>query len=185
MYFSFETIPTFVWVFIATFVIYWIKDPRLSNNEPPMVPYKIPIIGPTLDYLFNAETGNEISHEVYKSDAFSMYSALDIVEYLLNNPEYKTKVITDDNLNKIRDFLFILFVVFTHTTSFHFTCALYERLELWDDIYEEQVRIDKECNGELISQHINKMVKLDSFLRESLRTFDSLPLPTDVWNHIH
>ncbi|CAG8521191.1 4426_t:CDS:10, partial [Diversispora eburnea] len=335
MYFSFETIPAFVWVFIATYAIYWIKKPRLSKNEPPMVPYKIPIIGHTLDYLFNADkflaecrqqygdpfniyvfgqvytiAGNEIAHEVYKqSDSFSLAEAtreafplyhvlksldntetleqviktvregittklplytgrmqkqlmisinkevgdcpnpklintakynfssmtarpvadvleisknedvvkafaefgfnpigkhmttlkkhlkpvlekrlkdkeilgdkyeppLDIIEYLLNDPEYGTKIITDDYLNKICDFIFIIVVASVHTTSHHITCALYDfagRPELWDDLYEEQVRIDKECNGELSPQHINKMVKLDSFLRESLRTFD-------------
>ncbi|CAG8468068.1 10533_t:CDS:10 [Diversispora eburnea] len=311
MYFSFETIPAFVWVFIATYVIYWIKKPRLSKNEPPMVPYKIPIIGHTLDYLLNAENflaecrqkygdpfniyvfgqvntiaGNETIHEVYDSDTFNLLSAtrdvfplyrvlksvldpgtteqlvktiregitsklplytgriqkklmisinkeigdcsnpklintandnfssmiarpvadvlvgqkhlkpvlekrlkdkkilgdkyeppLDIIEYILNNPEYETKVITDDYLNKICEFIFIIIVASINTTSRHITCALYDfagRPELWDDIYEEQVRIDKECNGELLPQHINKMVKLDSFLRESLRTFDAV-----------
>ncbi|RHZ85956.1 hypothetical protein Glove_58g39 [Diversispora epigaea] len=102
---------------------------------------------------------------------------LDIIEYLLNDPEHGTKVITDDYLNKICEFLFIIVVVSIHTTSRFMTSALYDfagRPELWDDIYEEQVRIDKECNGELSSQHINKMVKLDSFVRESLRTFDSV-----------
>ncbi|RHZ85916.1 hypothetical protein Glove_58g47 [Diversispora epigaea] len=107
---------------------------------------------------------------------------LDIIEYHLNDPEYGTKVITDDYLNEICEFLFFIMVVSIHTTSQHFTSALYDfagRPELWDDIYEEQVRIDKECNGELSSQHINKMVKLDSFVRESLRTYDSVfnPVP--------
>ncbi|CAG8490690.1 5100_t:CDS:10 [Diversispora eburnea] len=369
MYFSFETIPAFVWVFIATYVVYWIKKPRLSKNEPPMVPYKIPIIGHTLDYLFNAEkflakcrqqygdpfnlyifgqvttiAGNEIAHEVYgHSDTFSMTNAtrdsfplyrilksiektdtlkltvkairegltaklpsftervqktlmfsinqeigdcsqpklinttnnfsrmvarsvadvleisknedvvnafadftkdftsivaippifsfihpkvhtqiitlplrfgfnpilkhlitlkkhlkpvlekrlkdkeilgdkyeppLDIIEYFLNNLESETKVITDDYLDKICDFIFILVIASIHTTSHHTTFALYDfagRPELWDDLYEEQVKIDKECNGELTPQHINKMVKLDSFLRESLRTFAANP----------
>ncbi|RHZ85947.1 hypothetical protein Glove_58g60 [Diversispora epigaea] len=379
MYFSFETITAFVGVFIVTYIIYWVKKPRISKNEPPMVPYKIPIIGHTLNYLFNAEkflaecrqqhgdpfniyvfgqvntiVGNEIAQEVYRTDTFSKSSAmrdgdsfplnrvlkileypetleqvaktirevisaaklplytermqkqlmisinkeigdcsnpkliitansnfssmiarpvadilvgqeisknedvvkafadftkdfasilvippilsfihpkvhsqvitlplrfgwnpirkhmitlkehlrpvlekrlkdkeilgdkyeppLDIIEYLLNDPEYGTKVITDDYLNKICEFLFFIVVVSIHTTSRHITFALYDfagRPELWDDIYEEQVRIDKECIGELSPQHINKMVKLDSFVRESLRTFDSalIPLP--------
>ncbi|RHZ44590.1 hypothetical protein Glove_718g34 [Diversispora epigaea] len=371
MHFSFETIPTFVWVFIATYAIYWIKKPRLGKNEPPLIPYKIPIIGHTLDYLFNAENflaecrqkygdpfsvyifgqvttiaGNEIAHEVYAaSDTFSMTNAtrdsfplyrilksiekpdtlkitvkairdgitaklpaytervqrtlmfsinkeigdcskpkvittvnnfssmvarsvadvlvgqeiskdedvvkafadftkdftavlaippilsfihpkvhtkiitlplkfgwnpilkhlntlkkhlkpvlekrlkdreilgdkyeppLDVIEYFLNNLEKDTKVITDDYLNKICDFIFILVIASIHTTSHHTTFALYDfagRPELWDDLYEEQVIIDKECNGELTPHHINKMVKLDSFLRESLRTFGSV-----------
>ncbi|RHZ54931.1 hypothetical protein Glove_421g63 [Diversispora epigaea] len=371
MDFSFETIQSFVWVFIAIYVVYWIKKPRISKNEPPMVPYKFPIIGHTLDYLFNAEkflaecrqkygdpfniyvfgqvntiAGNEIGHEIYLTEVFSLRSAmrekfplnrvlncfdnpekieqviktiregitanlslyteriqkqlmisinkeigdcsnpkliitanrnfssviarpvadilvgqeisenedvikafanftkdftsilkippilsfihpkvhiefitlplrfgwspirrhvitlkehlrpilekrlkdkeilgdkyeppLDIIEYFLNNPVYETKVITDDYLNKICNFLFVIIVTSIHTTSRHITSALYDfagRPELWDDIYEEQVRIDKECNGELSLQHINKMVKLDSFVRESLRTFDTV-----------
>ncbi|CAG8556264.1 11565_t:CDS:10, partial [Diversispora eburnea] len=349
----------FVWVLITIYFIHWIKNPRLSKNEPPMVPYKFPIIGHTLDYLFNAENffaecrqkygdpfnifvfgqvmtiaGNEIAHEVFRTDVFSLSSAsrdtfplyrvlksfddpetvervvktiregitaklplytgrmqkqlmisinkeigdcsnpkfvitakenfssmiarpvadilvgqeisknedvvkafadftkdftsilaippilsfihpklhtqvitlplrfgwnpigkhlntlkknlrpvlekrlkdkeilgdkyeppLDIIEYLLNNPEYETKVIADDYLNIICEFLFSIIVASIHTTSRHLTCALYDfagRPELWDDIYEEQVKIDKECNGELSSQHINKMVKLDT-----------------------
>ncbi|CAG8538088.1 7703_t:CDS:10 [Diversispora eburnea] len=346
MYFSFETIPAFVWVFVATFIFYWIKKPRISKNEPPMVPYKIPIIGHTLDYIFNTENflagcrkqvntivGNETAHEVYSTDVFSqadelrngvypetleqvvktvregiaaklpLYTGrmqkqlmisinkeigdcskpklvkndflsmiarpvadvlvgqeisknddvvkafadftkdfssilaippilsfihpkvhtqvitlpfrfgwnptlkhmitlkkylkpvlekrlkdketlgdkyeppLDIIEYLLNDPEYETKVISDDYLNKICEFLFILVVVSIHGTARHMSFALYDfagRPELWDDIYEEQIRIDKECNGELSPQHINKMVKLDSFVRESLRTYDAV-----------
>ncbi|RHZ44597.1 hypothetical protein Glove_718g33 [Diversispora epigaea] len=372
MYFSFETIPTFVWVFIATYAIYLIKKPRLSKNEPPMVPYKYPIIGHTVDYALNADNflvecrqkygdpfniyvfgqvftiaGNEIAHEVYKqSDTFSLTIAtrdmfplyrvlksvldpgtleqvvktiregitaklslytgrlqkqimtyinkeigdcsspkliktandnfasmiarpiadvlvgqeisknedvikafadftkdftkilaippilsfihpkvhtqvitlplrigfnpilkhlitlkkhlkpvlekrlkekkilgekyeppVDIVEYFLDNPEYETKAITDDYLTKITEFLFSIVVASIHTTSRHLTSALYDfagRPEFWDDIYEEQLRIDKECNGELTPHHINKMVKLDSFLRESLRTFDAV-----------
>ncbi|RHZ60191.1 hypothetical protein Glove_357g5 [Diversispora epigaea] len=368
MHFSFATIPTFVWVLIAFYVIYWIKKPRLSKNEPPMVPYKIPIIGHTIDYLFNAENflaeckkkygdpfniyvfgqvntiaGNVTVHEVFRTEAFSMLNAtedifplhrvlksynlktlaqviktiregitanlplltgrmqkqllisidkeigdcsnpklvnneifptmvarpvadvlvgqeisknedlvkafaeftkdfgkilaippifsfinptfntqvvtlpvrfgwnpiakhldtlkkylkpelekrlkdkevlgdkyephLDIVEYFMNNPEYETKVINDEYLDKICEFLFIIVVASIHTTSQHMTSTLYDfagRPELWDDIYEEQVMIDKECNGELSSQHINKMVKLDSFVRESFRTFDNI-----------
>ncbi|CAG8555944.1 568_t:CDS:10 [Diversispora eburnea] len=337
MHFSFETIPTFVWVFIAIYIVHWINKPRLSKNEPPMVSYKIPIIGHTLDYLFNAENflakcrqqygdpfniyvfgqvttiaGNEFAHEVYRSDVFSKESAsqdsfplhrvlkileypetsdqfiktvreqfvaklplytgrmqkqlmisinkeigdcsnpkliittngifssiiarpiadtlvgqeisknedvvkafadftkdfisilrhvitlkkhlkpvlekrlkdkeilgdkyeppLDTIEYLLNDPEYGTKVITDDYLNKICEFVYVIVVASIFTSAHHIAFALYDfagRPELWDDIYEEQERIDKECNGELSPQHINKMVKLDSFVRESLRT---------------
>ncbi|CAG8621786.1 8047_t:CDS:10, partial [Diversispora eburnea] len=101
---------------------------------------------------------------------------MDIIEYLLNDPEYGTKVLTDDYLNKICEFVYIIVVVSIHTTARHLTFALYDfagRPELWDDIYEEQERIDKECNGELSPQHINEMVKLDSFVRESLRTVGS------------
>ncbi|CAG8586426.1 11555_t:CDS:10 [Diversispora eburnea] len=296
MYFSLDSVDIIVWAFITIYVIYWIGSPRLSKNEPPMVPYKIPIIGHTLDYLFNAENfmeefGNEITHEVFRTDAFSLIAAtrelfplyrvlknhddpkamdrvvntirkgitpklplynerlqkqlmisidkeigdcskpklidttdeltslsarpvadilvgqeasknedlvkafatfkrlkdkeilgekyeppLDLIEYLLNDPDFETKVVTDDYVDKLCDFLYVIVVASVHTTSRHLTCALYDyggRPELWDDIYEEQVKIDKECNGVLTSQHINKLVKLDSFIRETLRTFGS------------
>ncbi|RHZ44596.1 hypothetical protein Glove_718g32 [Diversispora epigaea] len=371
MYVSFETIPTFVWVFIVTYAIYLIKKPRLSKNEPPLIPYKYPIIGHTIDFLFNPENflaecrqkygdpfniyvfgqvntivGNEIAHEVYQSDTFSLSVAtrdsfplyrvlrsldnpetmeslikairegitaklplytgrmqkqlmgyinkeigdcpkpklidtaadnfasmiarpvadvlvgqeisknedvikafadftkdfasilaippilsfihpkvhtqvitlplrfgfnpilkhmitlkkhlkpvlekrlkekkilgdkyeppLDIIEYFVNDLENETKVITEGYMNKICDFIFITVVASIHTTSRQLSSALYDfagRPELWDDLYEEQVRIDKESDGELTSQHVNKMVKLDSFVRESLRTFDAV-----------
>ncbi|RHZ70119.1 hypothetical protein Glove_275g13 [Diversispora epigaea] len=100
MNFPLETIPVFVGAFVTTYVIYWIKNLKTNKNEPPMVPYKFPIIGHTLDYLFNAENflaecrqkygdpfniyvfgqvntiaGNEIIHEVFRNDVFNRASA--------------------------------------------------------------------------------------------------------------
>ncbi|RHZ80793.1 hypothetical protein Glove_132g14 [Diversispora epigaea] len=369
MYFSFETIQTFVVGFIVVYVIHWIKKPRLSENEPPMVPYKIPIIGHTIDFVFNADTffskcrkhygdtfnlyvfsqvitiaGSEASQEIFKaSDSFSLNEAvkdilplhhvlprvngfdgtqhmakmireeitgnlslytgrmqeqlvisinkeigdcsdpkvitsgqkffskiiarpmaniivgeeiskhedvvntfaniakglgiflvlppflsfihpkihqqvvtlpirfgwnpirkdintlknylrpvlekrlkdkeilgdkykppLDIIEFYLNEPGYGAKVITDEYLSYICEVLAQLIFGSVHTTARHIAGALYDfagRPELWDDIYEEQAKIDKECNGVLAIEHVDRMVKLDSFMRESIRTF--------------
>ncbi|RHZ46129.1 hypothetical protein Glove_633g4 [Diversispora epigaea] len=60
---------------------------------------------------------------------------LDIVEYLMNKPEYETKVITDDYLKKICEFLFIIVVASIHTTSSSITYALHDfagRPEIWN-----------------------------------------------------
>ncbi|CAG8473523.1 2053_t:CDS:10 [Diversispora eburnea] len=317
MYFSFETIQTFVVGFIIIYAILWIKKPRLSKNEPPMVPYKIPIIGQVITIA-----GNEASYEIFNaSDSFDLNEAikdvlpmrhvlptingfgdvqhmakmireeitgklslytgriqeqlliainkeigdcsigeeiskhedvinsfanvskefskflvippflsfihpkihqqvvtlpirlgwnpirkhintlkkylkpvlekrlidkeilgdkykppLDVIEYYLNEPEYGTTVtvITDDYLNYTCEVLIHLIFISIHSTTRHISSALHDlagRPELWDDLYEEQVKIDKECNGMLTIVHIDRMVKLDSFMRESLRTF--------------
>ncbi|CAG8468734.1 1517_t:CDS:10 [Diversispora eburnea] len=305
MYFSFETIPAFVWAFITAYVIYSIINRRLSKNDPPMVPYKIPIIGHTIDYLFNAENffaecrqkygdpfniyvfgqvitiaGNEIAHEVFRSETFSLPNAmLDRVLKSFGDPKTAEQVVktiregitaklplytrrlqrqlmfsfnkeigdcsnpkfvitAKENFSSIiarpiadilvgqeisknedvvkafanftKDFGSILkippILSFIHpkvhtqiiTLPFRFGWnpkgkhvitfkkylkpELEKRLkdkeilgdkyeppvnfagrpELWDDIYEEQVRINKECNGELLPQHVDKMVKLDT-----------------------
>uniref|UniRef100_U9TG11 Cytochrome P450 n=1 Tax=Rhizophagus irregularis (strain DAOM 181602 / DAOM 197198 / MUCL 43194) TaxID=747089 RepID=U9TG11_RHIID len=41
-------------IFLLIVFIY-IKSPRLSENEPPLVPYTIPVIGHTFSYFFNTE----------------------------------------------------------------------------------------------------------------------------------
>jgi hypothetical protein len=43
------------------------------------------------------------------------------------------------------------------------------RPELLNELYEEALIIDKECNGSLTVTDVQKMVKLDSFIKESLR----------------
>jgi hypothetical protein len=43
------------------------------------------------------------------------------------------------------------------------------RPELLNELYEEALTIDKECNGLVTLTEIQKMVKLDSFVKESLR----------------
>jgi hypothetical protein len=43
------------------------------------------------------------------------------------------------------------------------------RPELLNELYEEALIIDKECNGSLTVADVQKMVKLDSFVKESLR----------------
>jgi hypothetical protein len=48
------------------------------------------------------------------------------------------------------------------------------RPELSNELYEEALIIDKECNGSITVPVIQKMVKLDSFVKESLRHSDGI-----------
>src|SRR5438445_7131151 len=43
------------------------------------------------------------------------------------------------------------------------------RSECFDELYEEALMIDKECNGSVTFSDIQKMKKLYSFVKESLR----------------
>jgi hypothetical protein len=43
------------------------------------------------------------------------------------------------------------------------------RPELLNELYEEALIIDKKCNGSLTVADVKEMVKLDSFVKESLR----------------
>ncbi|RHZ80794.1 hypothetical protein Glove_132g15 [Diversispora epigaea] len=102
---------------------------------------------------------------------------LDVIEYYLNEPGYGTTVITDEYLNYISEVLILIIFGSVHATTRHTSSALYDfagRPELWDDLYEEQVKINKECNGALTLEHVDRMVKLDSFLRESIRNFSDV-----------
>jgi hypothetical protein len=41
-----------------------------------------------------------------------------------------------------------------------------------NELYEEALKINKECNGSYTVSDVQKMTKLDSFVRESLRHTD-------------
>ncbi|CAG8722346.1 16304_t:CDS:2, partial [Dentiscutata heterogama] len=54
---------------------------------------------------------------------------------------------------------------------------LAKRKQYWHELYQEAQEINKQCNGnELTSDDIAKMVKLDSFVKESLRLSANLTL---------
>ncbi|CAG8607825.1 14667_t:CDS:2, partial [Dentiscutata heterogama] len=109
---------------------------------------------------------------------------LDALQCYLDDP-----VITPDldpnNVNyayiadAIADFIFAAL----GTTTFGANLTLFELIErkqqYWQDLYQEAQEINKQCNGcELTSNDIAKMVKLDSFIKESLRIFKGpLSLP--------
>ncbi|RIB07466.1 cytochrome P450 [Gigaspora rosea] len=94
----------------------------------------------------------------------------DLLDFFIS--ESKTDVVD----NKLMDRLFanLYSVVFAsiNTTSRSLSFALFDyggRPELWNELYEEQLKIHSESNGYLSIEDVNKMVKLDCFLKESLR----------------
>ncbi|CAG8535285.1 13687_t:CDS:10 [Cetraspora pellucida] len=85
----------------------------------------------------------------------------DLLDLFITDELNKRDVVVDD---KYMDELFgqIMAIVFA---SINYGA----RPELWDEIYEEQLKIHNETNGILSLEDVHKMVKLDCFLRESFR----------------
>ncbi|CAB4492416.1 cytochrome P450 [Rhizophagus irregularis] len=57
---------------IFVIILYIVRRPRIGKNEPPLVPYTIPILGHTYDYLFNTKKFIKECKEQY-GDCFSIY----------------------------------------------------------------------------------------------------------------
>ncbi|GBB90917.1 hypothetical protein RclHR1_01800002 [Rhizophagus clarus] len=99
----------------------------------------------------------------------------DLLEYYMNQPDFDyTK---PKNLPYHVDNLFVMTFVSVNTTSRAAADALYDlagRPELLNELYEEALTIDRECNGSLTVADVKKMVKLDSFVKESLRHNDNI-----------
>jgi cytochrome P450 len=100
----------------------------------------------------------------------------DILEYYINQPNFD-----HNNLPYCVDNLFGVVFAAISTTSRASDNALYDlagRPELLNELYEEALIIDKECNGKLTVSDIQRMEKLDSFVKESLRhNVDIITLP--------
>ncbi|CAG8821082.1 3990_t:CDS:2, partial [Gigaspora margarita] len=100
---------------------------------------------------------------------------LDALQYFLDDP----KIAPDFNLNNINyDYIAngIARLIFAAigTTSNSATEVLYALVErkqqYWQELYQEALEINKHCNGnELTVDDIARMVKLDSFVKESFR----------------
>ncbi|CAG8624540.1 15121_t:CDS:10 [Cetraspora pellucida] len=97
----------------------------------------------------------------------------DLLDFFITDQLNKEDIVVDD---KYMDELFgqIIAIVFASisTTTKFLSFALFDygaRPELWDEIYEEQLKIHNETNGILSLEDVHKMVKLDCFLRESFR----------------
>ncbi|CAG8676789.1 6271_t:CDS:2, partial [Dentiscutata heterogama] len=98
---------------------------------------------------------------------------LDALQFYLDDPE-----ITPDpnnvNYKYIADAIGTFIFAAMGTTANGATRALYDLIErkqqYWQELYQEAQEIIKQCNGnELTSDDIASMVKLDSFVKESLR----------------
>ncbi|CAG8478439.1 41327_t:CDS:10 [Gigaspora margarita] len=82
----------------------------------------------------------------------------DILDFYIS--ESKTHVVDDNYLDNLFGELYNIVFASVSTTS---------RPELWNELYEEQLKIHNESNGNLSIEDVNKMVKLDCFVKESLR----------------
>ncbi|PKY49256.1 cytochrome P450 [Rhizophagus irregularis] len=83
------------------------------------------------------------------------------------------------NYEEIADKLCLLIVVLVHTTANSCTHAimnLASRPEYMQELYEEQLEVQKEAdeNGILPFEALNNMKKLDSFIKESFRLSESV-----------
>ncbi|RIB26857.1 cytochrome P450 [Gigaspora rosea] len=96
----------------------------------------------------------------------------DLLDFYLNDPNFKTDVADDKYMNDLFGQLYEIVFASVSTTSRSLSFALFDyagRPELWDEIYKEQLKIHNESNGILTTDDIQKMVKLDCFLKESFR----------------
>ncbi|CAG8720131.1 13507_t:CDS:2, partial [Cetraspora pellucida] len=105
----------------------------------------------------------------------------DLLDFYLSEPNYKTDVVDDQYVDDLFGQLYTIVFSSINTTSKALTFALFDyagRPELWDEIYEEQLNIHNESNGNLSIEDVNKMVKLDCFIKESFRySIDIAQLP--------
>ncbi|CAG8731592.1 38649_t:CDS:10, partial [Gigaspora margarita] len=71
----------------------------------------------------------------------------DLLDFYLSDPHFETDVVDDQYMNE-----------------------LFGQIpEIWDEIYEEQLKIHNESNGNINKDDVHKMVKLDCFIKESFR----------------
>ncbi|RIB30415.1 cytochrome P450 [Gigaspora rosea] len=95
----------------------------------------------------------------------------DILDFYISESE--THVVDDKYLDNLFGELYNIVFASVSTTSRFFTLAIFDyagRPELWNELYEEQLKIHNESNGGNLSiEDVNKMVKLDCFVKESLR----------------
>ncbi|CAG8500095.1 21452_t:CDS:2 [Gigaspora rosea] len=80
----------------------------------------------------------------------------DILDFHIS--ESKTDVVDDRLLNNLFGALYMIVFASISTTTRATSFALYDyggRPELWNELYEEQLKIHNECNGNLSSEYIN------------------------------
>ncbi|CAG8476605.1 20467_t:CDS:10 [Gigaspora margarita] len=65
-------VEVFCLLFFSIFIFHLIKRPRIGLNEPPLVPYRYPIIGHTYRLLYDAENFLKECKEKY-GEPFSLY----------------------------------------------------------------------------------------------------------------
>ncbi|RIB10312.1 cytochrome P450 [Gigaspora rosea] len=96
----------------------------------------------------------------------------DLLDFFIGESE--ADAIDDKLLNHLFGVLYLIVFASISTTSRALSFALFDyggRPELWNELYEEQLKIHNESNGYLNSEDVNKkkMINLDCFLKESFR----------------
>ncbi|GES85599.1 cytochrome P450 [Rhizophagus clarus] len=106
-------------------------------------------------------------------DNYKSYN--DLLDFYMDQPNFDYS--KPYNFHYHVDNLFIMVFASIHTTSRTAAVALYDmaaRPELVEELYEEAVKVDKERNGQLTVADVKKMIKLDSFVKETLRHNDNI-----------
>ncbi|RIB26178.1 cytochrome P450 [Gigaspora rosea] len=104
---------------------------------------------------------------------------MDLLQVFLDNPRVTPDFDPNNvDINFIADSLGVFVIASMNTTSNRTVTALYDlawRKEYVQELYKEAQEINKQCNcNELTYHDFNKMVKLDSFIKESFRNFDDI-----------
>ncbi|KAF0486230.1 cytochrome P450 [Gigaspora margarita] len=203
-------VEVFCLLIFSSFIFHLIKRPRIGLNEPPLLPYRYPIIGHTYRLLYDSENFLKKCKEKY-GEPFSLYvfgsvrtfTGVDSTPEILRNsdvfdlntgsnktfpvadvfkkftyftPSYLAQVV-HEHVSVAKPIANVLlgeevFVSIT-TTSRTLSFAVFDyagRPELWNELYEELLKIYNESNDYLSTEDVNtKMVKLDCFLKESFR----------------
>ncbi|RIB00248.1 cytochrome P450 [Gigaspora rosea] len=94
----------------------------------------------------------------------------DIFDYFIN--ELQLDFVDDKFMDYFYVHVYLLIYASNNTTTKFFASTFYDycgRPELWKELYEEQLKIHNESNGNLGIDDVDKMVKLDCFVKESFR----------------
>ncbi|CAG8769229.1 44761_t:CDS:2, partial [Gigaspora margarita] len=84
----------------------------------------------------------------------------------------KMDVVDDEFLDNLFGELYFLVFASINQTTHSLSMALFDyggRPELWKEIYEEQLKINNGTNIDLNTKDVDKMIKLECFLKESFR----------------
>ncbi|RIB13003.1 cytochrome P450 [Gigaspora rosea] len=124
--------------------------------------------------IFLSNVANQLLKSVYSKEKNLVKKYIqkdDIFDYFIN--ELQPLDFADD---KFMDYLsvhvYLLIYASNLTITKHLTSVLFDyggRPELWKELYEEQLKIHNELNGNLSIDDVNKMIKLDCFIKESFR----------------
>uniref|UniRef100_A0A1D1Z571 Ent-kaurene oxidase n=1 Tax=Anthurium amnicola TaxID=1678845 RepID=A0A1D1Z571_9ARAE len=103
-YFKDSIFQTYIIGIIFLIIFYIMKRPRIGANEPPFVPYTIPVIGHTYDYLFNTKKFIKECKEKY-GESFSIYVFGRVMTIVSRNSLYEVFRHHDDFHNAISEFI--------------------------------------------------------------------------------